>query len=53
MIGKEIAPKVPRALPEEKPASIGGDGKSVKAVVNTDSAKVVYEAKMESTKRNF
>lgn len=41
------APKIPRALPEEKPASIGDDGTSVEAVVNTESVKDLYEAKME------
>ena len=45
-IGKEIAPKAPRALPEEQPASVAG-GTLVKAVINTDSAKDVYETKME------
>ena len=37
-IGKEIAPKIPRALPEEESASVGDDGKSVEAVVKTESA---------------
>ena len=52
-IGKEIAPKIPRVLPEEKPASVGDDGKSVEAVVNTESAKDVYEAKMEKYKEKL
>ena len=52
-IGTEIAPKISRALLEEKPASVGDDGKSVKAVVNMESAKDVYEAKIEKYKEKF
>ena len=40
-IGKEIAPKIPRALPpEETLVSIGGDVTLVKAVVNPELANV-------------
>ena len=46
-IGKEIAPKPPWALPEERPASVIGDIVLAEAVINTESAKDVYEAKME------
>ena len=52
-IEKEITPKILQALPEEKPVSTGDDGTSVKAVVNTESAKDVYEAKMEKYKKKF
>ena len=45
-IEKEIAPNAPRALPEERPASVSGD-LGVEAVINTESAKDMYEAKME------
>ena len=38
-------PKIPRVLPEE--ASIGDGGTSVEVVVNTESAKDMYEAKMK------
>ena len=46
-IREEITPKVPQALSKKKPASVAGDRMLVKAVVNTDSAKKLYEAKME------
>ena len=46
-IGKEIAPKTPQALPEEKPAEVSGEIVLVEAVVNTKSAKDAHEAKME------
>ncbi len=52
MIRKEIAPNAPRALPEEKPASISGYVE-VEAVVNTESAKDMYEAKMEKYKEKL
>ena len=52
-IGKEIVPKVPQALSEEKPASITSDGTLVKAIKNTDLAKDLYKAKIEKYKKKL
>ena len=46
-IGNQTAPKPPQALPKERPASVSGDIVLAEAVINTESAKDVYEAKME------
>ncbi len=46
MIGKKIGPNTPQPLLKGRPASVSGNV-GVEAVVNTESAKDMYETKME------
>lgn len=45
--------KIPRSVPEGKPALVGDDGASVGVAVNTESAKGEYEAKMEKYEKTY
>lgn len=52
-IRKESAPKISRALFEEKKALVSDDIGITEAVINTQSAKNAYEAKVEKYKEKL
>lgn len=52
-IRKETMPKISQALPKEKPVYTRNDGKFIEAVIYTELAKDVYEAKIDRYKEKL